>query len=151
MKILRRQHDDPRLASRRHFGAGCSWKMRLLLRTVVCCILIAGPYPVFAQGDNPDEYRLKLAFLCNFARFVEWPADTFRDPAAPLTICVAGNNPFQGEIKQSLQGRTVEGHPLEVRKLTASEDPHTCQIIFVRATEMKATPRFSPAPRARAP
>ena len=109
---------------------------------VVCCVLIAVPPHAFAQDDHQGEYRVKLAFLYNFAQFVQWPADTFRDSGAPLTICVAGDNPFQGEIEQSLHGRTVGGHPIEVKKLDPDEDPHTCQMIFVRATEMKAAPRI---------
>jgi hypothetical protein len=53
---------------------------------------------------------------------------------------VAGDNPFQGEIERGLRGRAVGGHLVEVRKLNPHEDPHTCQMIFVRAAEMKATP-----------
>ncbi len=98
--------------------------------------------PASAKGEESNEYRVKLAFLYNFAHFVEWPADSFRDSAAPLDICVAGENPFQGEIEQTLRGRTVEGHPVEVRKLNPGENPHDCQMIFVRATEKKGTPRI---------
>jgi hypothetical protein len=93
-----------------------------------------------AQGPESNEYRLKLALLYNFAQFVEWPADSFRDPAAPLAICVAGDNPFQGEIGESLRGRTVKGHPLEIRKLQGGEDLRACQIIFVRVGEKKLIP-----------
>jgi hypothetical protein len=137
-----RQHDDPRLGSGRHFGAGSAWKAWAFLWPVVCYVLIAAPPRAFAQGDHEGEYQVKLVFLYNFAEFVQWPADTFRDAGAPLTICVAGDNPFQGEIEQSLRGRTVGGHPLEVRRLNSDEDPHACQMIFVRATEMKATSRI---------
>jgi len=104
--------------------------------------LLTLPSPASGQSEESNEYRVKLAFLFNFARFVEWPADTFRDSGSPLTICVAGDNPFQGEIEESLRGRTAGGHPLAVRVLRANEDPHDCQMIFVRATEKKVTPRI---------
>jgi hypothetical protein len=103
---------------------------------------MAAPPHAFAQGDNQGEYRVKLAFLYNFAQFVQWPTDTFHNSGAPLTICVAGDNPFQGEIEQSLRGRTVGGHPVEVMKLNPDADPHGCQMIFVRAAEMKVAPRI---------
>jgi hypothetical protein len=109
---------------------------------MVCCVLMAAPPHAIAQGDNQGEYRVKLAFLYNFAQFVQWPADTFPDSGAPLSICVAGDNPFKGEIEQSLSGRTIGGHPIEVRRLNPEEDPHACQMIFVRASEMKAAPRI---------
>jgi len=90
-----------------------------------------------AQDDNDGEYRLKLAFLYNFAQFVQWPPEAFHDPAAPLTMCVAGQDPFQGEIEQSLSGRSVGGHPIEIKKLGPNDDPRACHMIFVRASEKR--------------
>jgi hypothetical protein len=95
-----------------------------------------------AENKDNSEYRVKLAFLYNFAQFVQWPADTFPNSTAPLTICVMGDNPFAGEIEQSLHGRAVGGHPLELRTLGPQVDPRTCQIVFVRATEMKSAARI---------
>ena len=141
MKTPWRTHDNPQGGSGGHFRAGSAWKAWAFLWPV-CWVLIAAPHPAIAQGDYQGEYRVKLAFLYNFAQFVQWPADTFRDSGAPLTICVAGDNPFQGEIEQSLRGRTVGGHPVEVMKLNPDADPHGCQMIFVRAAEMKVAPRI---------
>lgn len=108
----------------------------------VIFILAVGTLPATAQAPDSNEYRLKLAFLYNFAQFVEWPADSFRNSGAPLLICVAGENPFQGQIEEGLRGRVVRGHPLEVRRLNPGDDPRACQIIFVRAAERKETPRI---------
>jgi hypothetical protein len=105
-------------------------------------VLVGVTLPAPAQSPDSNEYRLKLAFLYNFAQFVEWPPEAFRDPAAPLAICVVGDDPFQGEMAESLRGRAVRGHPLELRRLHPDEDPRTCQMIFVRATEKKEIPRI---------
>jgi hypothetical protein len=142
MKTPWRKNDDPRGDSGRHLGAGSAWKARAFLWTVVCGVLIAAPLCASAQDDIQGEYRVKLAFLYNFAQFVQWPSDSFRDSGAPLTICVAGDNPFQGEIEQSLRGRTAGGHPIELRKLQMDENPRNCQMIFVRATERKGIPKI---------
>ncbi len=104
--------------------------------------LLAFLSPARAQNEASSEYRVKLAFLYNFAQFVEWPADAFPDPGSPLKICVVGNNPFSGAIEQSLRGRAVGGHPLELKTLSPQEDPRGCQLIFVRATEMKSAARI---------
>ncbi len=37
------------------------------------------------------EYLIKAAFLYNFAKFTEWPAEAYADPSAPLRICVLGD------------------------------------------------------------
>jgi hypothetical protein len=73
---------------------------------------------------------------------VEWPSDSFHDSRAPLTICVAGNNPFMGEIGQSLRGRAVGGHPIELRRLRPQEESRTCHMIFVQAAETRAATKI---------
>ena len=143
-----------KLSKQKHGGASgeaesfrkTSWGPGRVARGCICAFLgilllgLSSTAP--AQGEVNSEYRVKLAFLYNFAQFVQWPADAFSGSAAPLVICVDGDNPFQGEIEESLRGRAVEGHPIQLRRLRPEENPHACQIIFVRATEMKAASRI---------
>jgi YfiR/HmsC-like len=144
MKPRRPRHGNLRLGSScsRISPCGSGRIGRSLICIVVGVLFLVHSSPAPAQSEGNNEYQVKLAFLYNFAQFVEWPADTFRDEGAPLAICVAGNNPFQGEIEKSLSGRTVAGHPVEVRRLNPDEDPNDCQMIFVRATEKKVVPRL---------
>ena len=114
------------------------WGTRILLAIF---FLISTSPLLGAQEEVNNEYELKMAFLYNFAQFVEWPADAFRDSAAPFTICVAGDNPFLGRIEESIRRRTVNGHAVELRSLNVDGDPHSCQMIFVRATEKRETLR----------
>lgn len=103
-----------------------------------CVTLLLQPSHAFAQANDDDaEYRVKLAFLYNFAQFVQWPPEAFHDPAAPLTICVAGQDPFKGGIEQDLRGRTAGGHPLQLKTLKRDDDPRACHMIFVRASEKR--------------
>ncbi len=43
-----------------------------------------------ATAQSATEYQVKAAFLFNFAKFVEWPADAFPTADTPLQICVLG-------------------------------------------------------------
>ena len=52
------------------------------------------PASARAQSDDRAEYSVKLAFLYNFTKFVEWPAEAFPDRGAPLNICLVGQDPF---------------------------------------------------------
>ncbi len=115
--------------------------------TCVALLAHALTSSAFAENTSSSEYRLKLAFLYNFAQFVQWPDDAFANARAPLTICVVGDNPFAGDIEQSLRGRSVGGHPLELRQLGPHTDPHACQMIFVRASETKSAARILAATR----
>ena len=53
------------------------------------------------------EYRVKAAFLYNFAKFVTWPSAAFPNPAAPIVFCVAGEDPFGDGCKEPLVGGVV--------------------------------------------
>jgi hypothetical protein len=79
--------------------------------TFVCAsvILLFLLSPVFtcAQTDDSAEYPVKLAFLYNFTKFVEWPAEAYPGPEAPLNICLVGQNPFGCDMEQALRSRTV--------------------------------------------
>jgi len=105
---------------------------------LVCSAVLFPPSPALAQNGDEAEYRVKLAFLYNFAQFIQWPPETFGNSSDPLNICVAGPDPFQGEIEQSLRGRTAGGHPIRITRLKPEGDPKACQVVFVRASEKKS-------------
>jgi len=109
---------------------------------VACGVLLFLPPRAHAQTDDIAEYRVKLGFLYNFAQFVQWPPEAFRDAAASFTICIAGQDPFKGEIAEGFRGRMAGGHPIQIKTLRAGDDPKACQMTFVRAGEKKLTARI---------
>ena len=118
------------------------WRVALVAWLVLSGTLLLPPAPAAAQSEDDAEYRLKMAFLYNFAQFVYWPPEAFGSPSAPLTMCVAGQNPFQGEIQQGLRGRMAGGHPIEIRKLKPNDDPRGCHMIFVPAGDRKLSEKI---------
>jgi hypothetical protein len=94
--------------------------MRLTL-----ALVLAASTLLHAQ-DVPLEYRVKAAFLFNFAKFVEWPKETAN---GPLTICVAGRNVFGEALSDTIRGEYINGRPLAVRVILEPEGG--CHIIFV--------------------
>jgi YfiR/HmsC-like len=103
----------------------------LLVLTVVFCAST-----LLAQ-TTAKEYRIKAAFLFNFALYVEWPPDAFQDANSPLTYCTVGEDPFEGVLDQSLNAKSVGTHPLRVQHLKAPENFQGCQIVFIGANEKK--------------
>src|SRR5580700_879556 len=79
-----------------------------------------------AVSDDLPEYRLKAAFLYNFALFTEWPADI----GATLNLCVYGQDPFGEEI-DALQGKPVGDRRIVVRRVTSAEGLGICQVVFI--------------------
>ena len=88
------------------------------------------------------EYPLKLAFLYNFTKFVEWPAESYSDPGAPLAICVVGDDPFSPYLEEELRTRKVESHPVQVKALKVNDTLGACHIVFVPVTEESQAARI---------
>ena len=44
-----------------------------------------------AQENQVPEADLKAAFLYNFTKFVDWPADAFPDSDAPIHVGIFGD------------------------------------------------------------
>ncbi len=88
------------------------------------------------------EYPLKLAFLYNFAKFVEWPSDSFRSPGAPLAICIVGHDPFRLDIENELRTRLAGGHPVEFLALKPTDKLNACHIVFIPVTEKDQAARI---------
>jgi YfiR/HmsC-like len=94
-------------------------------------------WPGYAQAQELPEYRLKAAFLYNFAQFTEWPADT----PSSLTLCVVGNDPFDKDL-DSLAGRPVGQRLLAVKRRTGSEPLVGCQVVYIAPSLAAELPRL---------
>lgn len=84
---------------------------------------------------------MKAAFLYNFAKFVEWPAGTFATERAPIVIGVLGDDPLGAALEQAVQGKTVNGRALVVKRLKTLPLP-VCHILFITASERKRASQF---------
>jgi hypothetical protein len=114
----------------------------LVIAGLICGMSLLTPARMSGQDDEGPEYRVKLAFLLNFAQFIEWPPEDFAASGAPLEICVAGPDPFAAEAEQEVRKRRMVGHPIEIKRLRPADNPRSCQMIFVRAGESKSTQRL---------
>ena len=106
------------------------------MRASLVCMVAAALF-AHGGGNTFDEYHVKAAFLYNFAKFVEWPPNTFAASTDPVTICVAGRNPFGTMLEELVQGKTAGGRTLAVRTLRKLQHASRCQILFVAASEQK--------------
>jgi len=146
MQTIWREVGERGSGNRRALGRNGRATAPVMIGVLILAALFR-PLHTFAQGDDEAEYQVKLAFLYNFAQFVNWPPEAFRNSSAPLEMCVAGQDPFRGEIEDSLRSRLVGGHPIEVKRLKANDDPKSCHIIFVRAGDKRLSERILAAVR----
>ena len=104
------------------------------------CIVILGIFSTalpraLALNEEEVEYPAKLAFLYNFAKFIEWPPGSLGYPGSPLVICIAGRDPFSADDESELRARTILGHPIEIRTLRVANRSGGCNMVFVPFTE----------------
>ncbi|HUB81769.1 MAG TPA: YfiR family protein [Bryobacteraceae bacterium] len=95
-------------------------------------MLCASPSGLYAQSAL--EFEVKAAFLLNFAKFVDWPPNAFAAPDSPIAICILGKDPFGHAIDDVVQGESVNGRRVIVRRINTTPAPHTCQIVFTEET-----------------
>lgn len=79
------------------------------------------------------EQQVKIAFVYNFVKFVEWPGGAFDGPGTPLTVGVLGSDAFCLELERDMAGRTVSTRPIQVRRLAGIEEVRSVQVLFIGA------------------
>lgn len=103
-------------------------RVRHLAIAVAVCAGLGGP--VVATGldaGNPvAATQVKAAFLFNFVKFVQWPS-----AAEPLVIGVAGDEELAVALARAVDGRTVQGRPVEVRKLSPNAGPEGYHVLHL--------------------
>lgn len=77
------------------------------------------------------EYEVKAAFLYKFASYVEWPPQVFGEARSPFVIGVAGADLLADALARIVAERTIDGRPVEVRKLHRGDSVNGLQILFV--------------------
>lgn len=90
---------------------------------------LAGEVPV-AGAALHDEYRVKAAFLYNFAKFTRWPAKAFVNAWEPLRVCVLGQDPF-GPALATIDGKRIGTRRLAVRRVVSPDELDGCHMVFV--------------------
>ena len=84
-----------------------------------------------------DEYQVKALFLYNFARYVEWPPETFRAANDPIVICVLGQNPFGGALDRAVVGKVLGARPFAVRQISDLSPGSGCHILFINSSQSR--------------
>lgn len=110
---------------------------RVMVMALTFLILGAAlvPTAAIAQQSGPSEYQVKAAFLYNFTKYVEWPDSAFADAGSPFVIGVVGRDPFGSALDRTVDGRTVNGRSIEVRRFRRAEDVSGAHILFVSDSE----------------
>ncbi len=108
------------------------------MRPFVTLGLVVG-LAMAANADDPhvDEYQLKAVFLFNFAKFIEWPQQSFKSANDPVSICLLGKNPFGRSLDDAVNGKSVGGRTFVIRQISDFSQANGCHIVFVTSAQRK--------------
>jgi uncharacterized protein DUF4154 len=98
-----------------------------LAAAIAACLWTTASTHVAAAETTAST--LKAAFLYNFAKFTEWPADALA-PGQRLSLCVMGDASVADALEQTIQGRQLEGHELSVRVVKSSDPLRSCHLLY---------------------
>ncbi len=85
-------------------------------------------------SDTLEEYTVKAALSLNFARFTEWPVNSFGSNQTAVTICMLGDNVVH-EAFSGVESKKIGDKPITVVNLTRIRDMKQCQLLFVSRME----------------
>ena len=96
-------------------------------RAAIALVLLL---PVAAPAQDVTEPALKAAFIYNFAKFTEWPADVV-PVAEPFLLCVLGDAAVGDALERTVKGRMLGRHSLAVVMVTAADPHRMCHVLYV--------------------
>jgi hypothetical protein len=80
-------------------------------------------------AENP--YKVKAAFLRNFAHYVTWPTDAFSAKGASWCVGILGQDPFGKVLEATFEGRTEQGRAFVISRANTPGELPLCQIVFI--------------------
>jgi hypothetical protein len=99
-------------------------------------VLLAFTWLMCGMGRSQyqhTEYEVKAVYLYQFGRFVRWPASS--QQGNQFSICVLGYDPFGPLLDSTVEGETLEGRPLLVRRISEPQQAAGCRIVFISSSE----------------
>lgn len=97
-----------------------------------------------ADAEETVEFKVKAAYLLNFAKFVEWPARKFAAPDSPIIVGVWGQDPFGNILDDTVAGRTVDGRKFQILRITEPDGATNCHILYISLSERLRDARVIP-------
>jgi len=108
----------------------------LALALAVLASLLVLTAPAHAQRSASFD-EVKAAFVFQFANYVTWPAEVLKDGSTPIVIGIVGNDEVTSILRDSTRDKTVAGHSVVVRELSAPAQAAECQIVFIDKSDEK--------------
>ena len=112
--------------------------MRRIWQVFTSALIGASLFSSVAAEKIPfttQEYKLKVGFLYNLAKLVEWPNRVFYSPATPFHICILGQDPFQKYLDFIIAHKKIKGRAILISRLHVLLETSGCHLLFISSSE----------------
>jgi hypothetical protein len=91
-----------------------------------------------AQAQSPSgEAQIKAAFVYNFLKFVDWPADAFPGPQDPFVVGIVGEGDTADATERFLGAKQVGVRAIVVRRLKWDQSFAGVHAVFIAERDAK--------------
>ena len=90
--------------------------------------------------ETENAFKIKAAFLLNFAKYTEWPPSVFMATNSPVRIGILGEDPFGQVMEATVKGRLVQERSVVIQRGRRAEELLDCHIVYVSSSESSLTP-----------
>lgn len=97
---------------------------------LLCSGLILASAADAQEGDDEKATKVKVAFLYNFIKYVEWPEGRSPSLTHKATLCVSGNTSF-GPALRVLQSSLAGKIDLSIMQDITPAEVGSCNIMFL--------------------
>jgi YfiR/HmsC-like len=84
---------------------------------------------------------VKAAFIYNFARFAQWPAETLESDRA-VPACILGDTAVADALERTARGHAIQGRALQVRVVGVGDQLLSCRLLYISGVDAKAAARL---------
>lgn len=106
--------------------------IRLLAGLIIIQSVCWTPLSFGQLPATPTDVEVKAAYLYKFGGFVAWPNPA---PNGTFAICILGHDVFGPVLDKTIQGESMNGKPLAVRRISSPEQASQCRILFISPSE----------------
>ena len=85
-----------------------------------------------AHAETETESAVKIGFLYNFFKFIDWPQSA--DTSGGYRLCTTGDNSL-GNGLLALQDKTINNKPLSIKRGVSGKELKNCHMVFIGADE----------------
>ncbi len=109
-------------------------------RLILCVAALGmGSLTAYAQNAVQTVDRIKIAYVYNFAKFVDLPHPSENHQDKALRVCVSGRDELSAGMA-ALNRRMAQGREIVVRKDPSFEQLKDCAIVFVSESDARFLP-----------